>query len=217
MNKFKVGDKVEDELFGEGIVVEEQDDELLIQFKKKSCLLHNGSAGINGPYKSNTCFWYKKNTNKLKILKNYTYEDLKKCPVGTKITFEKGNIFLKFDKEKFINLSAIRSIEWLSNLNDNFGQLGKIIKIEEPTYKTVYKAKPEILDEEEKRYLRGVIRPFKNKVKGIEKKEVNEKEEYIYIFLGGITNNFYLPSFEKETMYKGMQIDNRYSLEELGL
>lgn len=147
----------------------------------------------------------------------YNYEDLKKAPIGTKVTFENGNIFLKFNKEKFINLSAIRSIEWLSNLNDNFGQLGKIIKIEEPTYKTVYEAKPEILDEEEKRYLRGVIRPFKNKVKGIEKKEVNEKEEYIYIFLGGITNNFSLPSFEKETMYKGMQIDNRYSLEELGL
>lgn len=171
-----------------------------------ACLEEKTEEGIT-PYLKN-----------LELVKDeYTYEDLKKSPVGTKITFEDGNIFLKFNKEKFINLSTIRDIEWLNNLNDNYGQLGEIIKIEEPTYETVYEAKPEILDEAEKRYLRGVIRPFRDKVDYIVKQKSGAiNKEYILIHFPN-NLNISFPYFKPNTMYKGMALDKAYTLEELGL
>lgn len=77
-----------------------------------------------------------------------------------------------------------------------------------------YIDKPEILDEEEKRYLEGVIRPFKDKVKYIEKIG-NILEEYIWIEIKG--DYIKLPFFKANTMYKGMELDKVYTLKELGL
>lgn len=150
------------------------------------------------------------------VKEEYTYEDLKKSPIGTKITFGNGNMFMKYTEDKFINLSAIRSIEWLSNLRDNMGQLGKIIKIEEPTYKTVYKHKEEILDEAEKRYLKAVIRPFRDRIKYI-CKSVSDFGKYEYIKANLCNDTLVLPDFKPNTMYKGMKTDKQYTLEELGL
>ena len=77
-----------------------------------------------------------------------------------------------------------------------------------------YIGKPEILDEKEKRYLEGVIRPFKDKVKYIEKIG-NSLEEYIWIEIKG--DDIKLPFFKANTMYKNMELEKRYTLEELGL
>lgn len=77
-----------------------------------------------------------------------------------------------------------------------------------------YIGKPEILDEEEKRYLEGVIRPFRDKVKYIEKIG-NSLEEYIWIEIKG--DDIKLPFFKANTMYKNMELEKRYTLEELGL
>ena len=77
-----------------------------------------------------------------------------------------------------------------------------------------YIGKPEILDEEEKRYLEGVIRPFKDKVKYIEKIG-NSLEEYIWIEIKG--DDIKLPFFKANTMYKNMELEKRYTLKELGL
>ena len=77
-----------------------------------------------------------------------------------------------------------------------------------------YIGKPQILDEEEKRYLEGVIRPFRDKVVYIEKIG-NSLEEYIWIEIKG--DDIKLPFFKANTMYKGMKVDRKYSLEELGL
>ena len=78
-----------------------------------------------------------------------------------------------------------------------------------------YIGKPEILDEEEKRYLEGVIRPFKDKVKNIIKNTNYSHQCYIGIRLEheGIA----LPYFKENIMYKGMEVDRMYTLEELGL
>lgn len=74
-----------------------------------------------------------------------------------------------------------------------------------------------ILDDAEKRYLKGVIRPFKNKVKSIAKlADMRCTEEYIYMFIEGSANAA-LPRFDEGTMYKGMELGRRYTLEELGL
>lgn len=77
-----------------------------------------------------------------------------------------------------------------------------------------YVGKPEILDEEEKRYLEGVIRPFRDKVDHVAKYEIQDKE-YIYIDLGN--DILQLPYFKENTMYKGMKLDKKYTLKELGL
>lgn len=74
--------------------------------------------------------------------------------------------------------------------------------------------KQEILDDIEKEYLRAVIRPFRDRVKYILKNHGN-MGEYITICVFGEFLNF--PYFEKGTMYKGMEVDKKYSLKELGL
>lgn len=71
-----------------------------------------------------------------------------------------------------------------------------------------------ILDDVEKRYLEGVLRPFKDKVNFIEKQNNNIG---CYIVIDLEEDTFYLPYFEKDTMYKGMELDKEYTLQELGL
>lgn len=150
------------------------------------------------------------------VLAEYTYEDLKKSPIGTKITFENGEVLVKDDDGNYSNKKRWRDDSELKELKDRINTLGKIIKIEEPTYQTVYEVKQEILDEAEKRYLRGVIRPFRDKVKAISLITAGGKSDcYINIELEDET--IYLPDFEINTMYKGMKLEKEYTLEELGL
>ena len=154
------------------------------------------------------------------VEKAYTYEDFKKSPIGTKVTFESGIILIKVDKENYKEIKehgTTRYIELLKGLKDNwqFMNQGKIIKIEEPTYKTVYEVKPEILDNTEKRYLKDVIRPFRDRVKYIEKRNIS-RGDYIRIMIQD-TNICDLPYFEKDTMYKGMKLYRHYTLKELGI
>ena len=77
--------------------------------------------------------------------------------------------------------------------------------------------KEPILNDVEKEYLSAVIKPFRDKVKSIIKfKDNYYTEEYIYMFIEE-SDNAVLPRFEKGTMYKGMKVNKRYTLEELGL
>ena len=73
---------------------------------------------------------------------------------------------------------------------------------------------PQILDDVEKRYLKGVIRPFRDRVQYIKKID-SACEEYIHIQLN--RDWTILPHFRTGTMYKGMKPDHAYTLEELGL
>ena len=77
---------------------------------------------------------------------------------------------------------------------------------------------PQILDDAEKRYLKGVIRPFRNRVKYIAKRDFKSDftTEYISIQLEG-SEYTCLPLFKKGTMYKWMEPDHWYTMEELGL
>lgn len=229
MDKFKVGDRVKDKTFGYGTIVEsnnyiEDELNLLVKFDKCKEGLHDGNRLSKKKYKKNTCYWYSlsfANTRLKLIRRNYTYEDLKKSPIGTKVTFESGIILIKVDKENYKEIKeygTTRYIELLKGLKDNwqFMNQGKIIKIEEPTYKTVYEHKEEILDETEKRYLKGIIRPFKEKVTYISKLHTREDKEFISI---NLKNGDYidLPLFKENTMYKKMIINKDYTLKELGL
>lgn len=84
---------------------------------------------------------------------------------------------------------------------------------------------PDILDRKEKEYLRNVIKPFKDRVKSIAKQNDTDSYEYISIGVSYLINKrngcdtdyIWLPSFERGVMYKNMEVEKKYTLEELGL
>ena len=76
--------------------------------------------------------------------------------------------------------------------------------------------KEPILDDVEKEYLSAVIKPFRSRVKYIEKVvSLSGSAQFIRIGLCG--DYMIFPYFEKGSMYKGMKLNRKYSLEELGL
>ena len=87
--------------------------------------------------------------------------------------------------------------------------------------KVEVKKKEPILDEEEKEYLSAVIRPFRDRVECIVKIDFEDNKSYITILIKSIKKNtienFSLPFFETNKMYKGMEDEKKYTLEELGI
>ena len=84
--------------------------------------------------------------------------------------------------------------------------------------------KEPVLDEKEKEYLSAVIKPFRDRVIYIKKIDMylgcNKDAEYIFGELdneNNVVDAFSLPYFPEGTMYKGMETDKKYTLEELGL
>ena len=96
----------------------------------------------------------------------------------------------------------------------------KVMKVERTTTHVVYE-KIDILDDIEREYLSNVLKPFRNRVMVIEKEERYPNKEYINVELktDNPAENDYLifPDFKKGTMYKGMKINKKHTLEELGL
>lgn len=90
---------------------------------------------------------------------------------------------------------------------------------------TIYERKEEILDDKEKEYLRGVIKPFRNRIIDITKYTIgkqNSDEIALYIAIRYIESCnkcgvMPLPSFKNYSMYKNMITGKNYTLEELGL
>lgn len=81
----------------------------------------------------------------------------------------------------------------------------------------VVKLPKQLLDEKEKEYLAYIIKPFKDKVEYLYKEStLNNNKEWLSIKM---KDNEYVhfPSFKKDSMYKGMELERNYSLEELGL
>lgn len=77
--------------------------------------------------------------------------------------------------------------------------------------------KEPILDDVEREYLSAVIKPFRKKVKYIAKLNgFSEAKQFIRIIMCDC-DCANLPFFKGGTMYKGMEADKLYSLEELGL
>lgn len=74
----------------------------------------------------------------------------------------------------------------------------------------------ELLTKEEKEYLEGVIKPFKDKVISISKRSFNINFEYISILIkDDFRVNF--PNFARNNYYKNMIVLEEYTLKELGL
>ena len=83
--------------------------------------------------------------------------------------------------------------------------------------------KEPVLDEVERKYLSDVIRPFKGIVRDIKKEPIygnSGNEEYISIEIqheSGFRECVNLPNFGRNVMYKGMELNKKYTLKELGL
>ena len=85
----------------------------------------------------------------------------------------------------------------------------------------IVKIPKQILDEKEKEYLSSVIKPFRNRIISIRKCRYNQ-DEYIGMYVKYYVETdeselITLPVFKKETIYKGMELNKDYTLEELGL
>lgn len=79
-----------------------------------------------------------------------------------------------------------------------------------------------VLNEEEKQYLGAVIKPFKDRFLCAEKISMGSmKYEYIRINIKSVVpavhGHIELPLFKAGEMYKGMEVDKEYTVEELGL
>ena len=111
-----------------------------------------------------------------------------------------------------VSLSTNSWIHYKELYSDKFLDQKIKIEIEEP----------DILDEEEKEYLRAVIKPFRNRVISISK--------YFYVFDNAYAIDIYIKSsvgiFEteiirlplfKNNMYTGMAKNKAYTLEDLDL
>lgn len=77
--------------------------------------------------------------------------------------------------------------------------------------------KEPILDDVEKEYLSAVIKPFRKKVVYI-KKNKNSSNGMQYLTIVICDDDYmYFPYLDDDTMYKGMEVNKEYSLEELDL
>lgn len=131
---------------------------------------------------------------------------------------------MKFKIEENLTISQLQSeIDKLSNkvskeYSNVISNRDKINYLKEQLkkIKEEEKNKP-IIDETEKKYLKEVIRPFKDKVECIRKlMNLNKDKEYISIGIE-YEPSVDLPYFEKNNMYEGMETGKEYTLKELGL
>lgn len=78
---------------------------------------------------------------------------------------------------------------------------------------------PQILDDAKRRYLRAVIRPFRNRVEYIVKSSSWCNRDCCYVKVGfrDLSDDMKFPLLREDDMYKDMELDRNYSLEELGL
>lgn len=97
-----------------------------------------------------------------------------------------------------------------------FKHCGKVLRGTSITFRWLFEEYEEpILDNVERKYLSAVIRPFKGDVDYICKR-LNHGGYYIAIVSNG-SDVMKLPYFPNNEMYKGMKLDRRYKLKELGL
>lgn len=79
--------------------------------------------------------------------------------------------------------------------------------------------KKSILDEKEKEYLSAVIKPFRDQIIDIIKlNDIDNQCIEIKLYdIDGYVTYIFFPPFKKGSMYKGMELKKKYTLEDLGL
>lgn len=132
--------------------------------------------------------------------------------------FKNKNKAIKIGKYVVMDGGAIPLKEYNNKLEHNFDSNYDIVRVDRPTeYKTIYK-NDEILDSTEKKYLKSVIRPFRDKIEAVTKEASGSSGSLYYLNISLKNDDFMcLPSFNPKAMYVGMKVDKEYTLEELGL
>lgn len=161
--------------------------------------------------------WWLKDNEVAEV--KFTKSDLKD---GDIVTYRNGNkrivISGKLIDENGMGTKYLRSYD--DQIKDKNGCRNlDIVKVERPVkYETVFERKEEILDKTEKEYLANVIRPFRHKIKTIEKTTRIGDSSLCYLNILLKNNDMAnLPDFKKNSMYKGMEVNKEYTLKELGL
>lgn len=146
----------------------------------------------------------------------FTKSDLQN---GDIVTYRDGRKKIVFEDKFYGSNHFVLLKYYTEDLKDIDGEEeNDIIKVERPVkYETVFKRKEEILDETEKRYLTEVIRPFRKRIQFIQKKkEITEINPYLRIVIED-NDKLVFPYITDNSMYKGMEVNKKYTLKELGL
>lgn len=81
--------------------------------------------------------------------------------------------------------------------------------------------KEPILPDEERKYLKVVFKPFASRIRSVRKVKECDSTEYLEISVKSLIYNSYeyisLASYLPNTIYKNMEVDEPYTLEELGI
>ncbi|MFR2207175.1 MAG: hypothetical protein ACLS59_06520 [Clostridia bacterium] len=158
--------------------------------------------------------WWMREDEFVKV--KFTKLDLKDYDIVTERNGKKRIVLEGFLRDDIGEISLTYFTEDLKD-EDGFKE-NDIVKVERPVkYETVFERKEEILDEVEKRYLTEVIRPFRERIQFIQKKkEITEINPYIRIVCED-NDKLVFPYITDNSMYKGMKVNKKYTLEELGL
>lgn len=201
--KFKVGDKVKviAKKHGHGFNIGE-----IVKIEEISDRDYKCSS-----LEKNELWWMGEDEfTKVKFIKS----DLKD---GDIVTYRDGRKKIVFEDKFYGSNHFVLLKYYTEDLKDIDGEEeNDIVKVERPVkYETVFE-REEVLDETEKKYLARVIKPFRHKIKSIMKRSEYGSLCYIKICLKN-GDNAYLPCFKENSMYKGMEPNREYTLEELGL
>ena len=130
-------------------------------------------------------------------MKNKDKYDLRE--LANTLSYKNSGVVIKYDGKEIFYGDEITFIQNFKN----------ILKWLEQDYSP--------LDEIERKYLRAVIKPFKSRVISIAKEEWGTTVDRIRVLVNSKNGAdiVRLPTFEKGTMYKGMELDKEYSLEDL--
>lgn len=133
----------------------------------------------------------------------------KELPLGARIKLYKSGCFLE--------RGVYNGVDLLLD-NDKYD----LLLDKEISVYVEYEGDKYILDKQERKYIRDLISPFRDKVMFIAKIEppTYEKKECIEIFTRvGLKDSFttVLPYFDKGTMYKNMELNTKYTLDDLNI
>lgn len=207
--KFKVGDKVR-------VIKCSIDGERCKNLNKVSTITEIGEH-LCFPYMLKDIRESFKENELALVEKQFIKSDLQN---GDIVTYRDGRKKIVFEDKFYGSNHFVLLKYYTEDLKDIDGEEeNDIVKVERPVqYETVFERKEEILDETEKRYLASVIKPFKNKIETIEKTIKTGDGSLCYLIMLLKNNDMAnLPNFKKNSMYKGMEVNKKYSLKELGL
>ena len=124
-----------------------------------------------------------------------------------KIEGHSGNVKYRLTEE---------NLEYLSSCDHWFSISSTLNCLLNGEYKVVKIPKP-VLDDVEKEYLSTVIKPFRNRIKHFYKYPCANGDCEAIAAITKECDYLDFPRFKKGSMYKGMELSRKYSLEELGL